>query len=320
MQRVRRAHQLLPNDSVKHYELDVEGYHTPLTATDIAEHFYAGVLRKSDPCREIGQKHWRTIDELFPLLKYDSIGASIAPGRARIQTSTPVESDIDDHQERPITSSVKAGWICVGLGLAVAWFFPLGNVFFSVAIVAAVVAMCTHQVNRGLILLVSAFCGILFSVLAFFVLVVGTIGVVAAPAIKKANGDLKRMQAAEARARDQSNASLQQQMQAPVISVPFTQSNYRAPTQSRQQSQAIAQAQAAALQEENDRRRTQEIVRQAEQQRDSLDAKQKRIEQLQQSIDWYDHAAQDARFHGNDSKALDQVRERLLREKWDLQR
>ncbi len=180
--------------------------------------------------------------------------------------------------------------------------------------------MCTHQVNRGLILLLSAFCGILFSALAFFGLVVGTIGVVAAPAIKKANTDLKRIQAAEVRARDQSNASLQQQMRVPVISVPFAQSNYRAPTQSWQQSQAIAQAQAAALQEENDKRRTQEIVRQAEQQRDSLNAKQKRIEQLQQSIDWYDHAAQDARFHGNDSKALDQVRERLLREKWDLQR
>ncbi len=186
--------------------------------------------------------------------------------------------------------------------------------------VAAVVAMCTHQVNRGLILLLSALCGILVCALAFFVLVVGTIGAVGASAIKKADTDLKRMQAAEARARDQSNASLQQQMRVPVISVPFAQSDYRAPTQSWQQSQAIAQAQAAALQEENDRRRTQEIVRQAEQQRDSLNAKQKRIEQLQQSIDWYDHAAQDARFHGNDSKALDQVRERLLREKWDLQR
>ena len=53
----------------------------------------------------------------------------------------------------PATSAVLAGWICVGVGLLTAWFFPLAHVFFSIAIVLSVVAMATHQVRAGFLLL-----------------------------------------------------------------------------------------------------------------------------------------------------------------------
>lgn len=52
------------------YDVLADGYHTPLTTTEIAELFHAGHLRRQDPCKAIDKKEWRTIDELFPLLKY----------------------------------------------------------------------------------------------------------------------------------------------------------------------------------------------------------------------------------------------------------
>jgi hypothetical protein len=58
----------------------------------------------------------------------------------------------------------------------VSWFFRFGNVFFSVALITAVVAMCTHQVNRGLILLLSSFCAIALCAFVFFALVVARSG------------------------------------------------------------------------------------------------------------------------------------------------
>lgn len=57
---------------MKLYDLLVEGYHTPLTADQIAELFRAGRLQRHDPCKEKEKAAWRTIEDLFPLLKYDS--------------------------------------------------------------------------------------------------------------------------------------------------------------------------------------------------------------------------------------------------------
>jgi hypothetical protein len=54
------------------YDLDVKGYHTPLTSEQIAELFYAGRVDRHHPCKPTAKSEWRTIDELFPLLKYDS--------------------------------------------------------------------------------------------------------------------------------------------------------------------------------------------------------------------------------------------------------
>jgi hypothetical protein len=56
------------------YDVLADGYHTPLTETQIAKLFQAGRIGRNQPCKQIEKKQWRTIDELFPLLKYDSSG------------------------------------------------------------------------------------------------------------------------------------------------------------------------------------------------------------------------------------------------------
>lgn len=69
-----------------------DGYHTPLTKTQIAELFHAGRLRRNHPCKQVEKKEWRTLDELFPLLKYQSSARTMSeehtlgalPPRARI--------------------------------------------------------------------------------------------------------------------------------------------------------------------------------------------------------------------------------------------
>jgi hypothetical protein len=59
---------------VNFYEVLADGYHSPLTKTQIAELFQAGRLHRNHPCKPVSQKNWRTIDELFPLLKHQSVG------------------------------------------------------------------------------------------------------------------------------------------------------------------------------------------------------------------------------------------------------
>jgi hypothetical protein len=54
------------------FEILQDGFHTPLTATQIAELFQAGRLGRNTPCKAVSQKDWQTIDELFPLLKYET--------------------------------------------------------------------------------------------------------------------------------------------------------------------------------------------------------------------------------------------------------
>ncbi len=310
------------------YEIHVEGYFTPLTADKISELFAAGRLRRNDPCRKVGQEGWRTIDELFPLLKHEASNSrtSLPPERRR---SMADKSDSDADEARPVSSALKAGWICFGLGLAVTWFFPFGNALFSIALIAAVVAMCTHQVNRGLILLLSTFCAIALCAFLFFALVVGTIGMAAAPAIKKMDSDLRKLQQAQNQALSQLDAAqLAASRNSGATNAPAPPAYLRAtsPTMTSpadslsQQSQAIRQANAATVSAERDRARTREAVRRAERQRDAINAKQQRIEQLQRSIDWNDHMAQDVRSRGGDPSIFQKQSEQLLREKWDLQR
>lgn len=54
------------------YDLSGNRFPSPLSAAQIGEQFHAGRLHRDSPCRVSGQKEWRTVDELFPLLKYDS--------------------------------------------------------------------------------------------------------------------------------------------------------------------------------------------------------------------------------------------------------
>ena len=66
------ASVLLRREWVKLYEVFADGYHTPLSSEQIADLFHAGRLRRNHRCKPVGNERWRTIDELFPLLKYDS--------------------------------------------------------------------------------------------------------------------------------------------------------------------------------------------------------------------------------------------------------
>lgn len=307
---------------VKSYELLVEGYHTPLSADAIADLYRAGRLRKSDPCRDAGSQNWRTVDELFPLLKYDS---SRAPSHSVATANSSIldRSDMAGAPPAATTSALKAGWICFGLGLAISWCFPLGNAFFSVALITAVVAMCTHQVNRGLILLLSSFLGIALSVLIFFALAVGAICAVAAPAIKQTDADLLRLRAAQNRANGQmqsavlppNSPSLFASDPLPTVTALAHFSNRNVLTR---QPPVIAPADpnAAAM---RDRARQAEAIRKAEQQRDEINAKEQRIEQLQKSIEWNEDQIRRIRSHGGNERIFVEQRDQLVKQKWDLQ-
>jgi hypothetical protein len=72
------------------------------------------------------------------------------------------------------TSSIKAGWICIGLGFVTFWT-GIGLVFFSVAMILGVVAMCSNRVGAGVAVLVSALGSLALCVVLFMTLVFGTV-------------------------------------------------------------------------------------------------------------------------------------------------
>ena len=302
---------------MKFYELQVEGYRTPLSPDQIADLYRAGRLRNNDPCREIGSTRWKTIDELFPLLKHDS-------GRWPALPVKTVASSVLDRRDDPVpaasTTALKAGWICFGLGLSISWFFPPGNLFFSVALITAVVAMCTHQVNRGLALLLSSFVAIGLCAMLFFGLVLGTAAITGAAAVKKFDADLKRSRAQQQQSFAQLNSAVQQLPQPsfplPASTPGYVQTNANnsaAPSQSlAQQRTALAQAQDAQARNA--------AIRRSEQQRDGSNAKEARIAQLQKSIDSCDDMVRQIRSRGGDESYFVKARDRLLTQKWELQR
>jgi hypothetical protein len=318
----RTAFHLLGLGRVKLYDLLVDGYHTPLSAVQIAELFSAGRLRRNDPCKEAGTKEFRTLDELFPLLKYEFMGSSQGSAHDKRRKSFLEGSDVVGDEVRPLTSSLKAGWICFGLGLLMSWIFPLGNVFFSIAIITAIVAMCTHQVNRGLVLLISSFFGIGVSFLIFFTLIVGVAGKGLTQAIERAN--------TEARSRQQESRAPLTRANQQVQVIPQIAQTFSSPAQvfamepkasfapPRQQvikpvDQAVSDAEEARV------KRSREIIRQTEQQRERSNERERQIELLQKSLDWYDEQIRTVRASGGNERALVEARDRLLKQKWDLQ-
>ena len=77
------------------YEILQDGFHTPLTATQIGELFQAGRVGRHTRCKPVKQSEWRTIDELFPLLKHhtqwQSAYQSPEPtGGSKVQRSSAV--------------------------------------------------------------------------------------------------------------------------------------------------------------------------------------------------------------------------------------
>ena len=94
----------------------------------------------------------------------------------------------------PTSSATKAGWVCLILGFLTFWIFGFGFVFFSVAIVCAVVAMCTNQLQRGLVLLLSSLFSLAICGVVFMLLVVGTVVGTAGVAVQKAQRDIQKKQ------------------------------------------------------------------------------------------------------------------------------
>jgi hypothetical protein len=66
------------------YEVFADGWHTPLTAEQIAELFRAGRLKGEDWCRNRASASWRTLDEVFPALKHQSETWSMTHARDNI--------------------------------------------------------------------------------------------------------------------------------------------------------------------------------------------------------------------------------------------
>jgi hypothetical protein len=62
---------------VQFYDVVAGGHRTALTRTQIAGLFQAGQLTRNDPCKEAEQTQWRTIDEVFPLLKNEPAPRSL---------------------------------------------------------------------------------------------------------------------------------------------------------------------------------------------------------------------------------------------------
>ena len=60
---------------VQFYDVLTGGYATALTKTQIASLFHARQLACNDPCKEAERTEWRTVDEMFPLLKFETSAA-----------------------------------------------------------------------------------------------------------------------------------------------------------------------------------------------------------------------------------------------------
>ncbi|MEP6673411.1 MAG: hypothetical protein ABJF10_29960 [Chthoniobacter sp.] len=313
---------------MKLYEILLDGYHTPLPSEEIRTLFKAGRLRRSDPCKEVGATSWRTIDEVLPLLKYDSIeSAPLPPPQGNDRRPSMAERS---NEVRPMTSALKAGWVCFGIALAVSWFFPPGNLFFSVALITAVVAMCTHQVNRGLALFAASLAGIAVCTVVFFTLVIGAVGMAAAPAIKKADQEMNRMQRAQTEALTQlAVASKQIQSVVPSAPLKIPASSFK-PTSNpnvtpqlavnaeRARQRVSEQERESAQREAADRAQRQANVREAERQRDLARAKEQQLQQLQKSLDWWDDQIQKCRVEGRDWSWASAQRDAAVRQKAEL--
>ncbi|PYJ09549.1 MAG: hypothetical protein DMF06_09560 [Verrucomicrobia bacterium] len=59
------------------YDVVAGGHRTALTKTQIAGLFQAGQLSRNDPCKAAEQAEWRTVDEVFPLLKEGALSRSL---------------------------------------------------------------------------------------------------------------------------------------------------------------------------------------------------------------------------------------------------
>jgi hypothetical protein len=217
--------------------------------------------------------------------------------------------DAEANADQALTSSLKAGWSCFGIGLALSWFLPFGHVCFSIAIVTAIVAMVTHQLKRGLVLLLSSFAGSALSALIFFSVVAGTLGIASAPASKQLANEINR-----------SSQALQAMSYgaAPSIGPSRQTLNIDVASRKQQQSAASAQAAEAAAFEESARARREEAIRQTQQQGEGIDTTQADIDEIQKSIDWYEEQIRNCRSKGKDGRWYEEHRDALFKRRSEL--
>jgi hypothetical protein len=185
---------------VRKYDVKVNGQaRRDLAEEEITDLYSRGSVTRDTPCKVVGTDEWWDVNEFFPTLKYHAVGAPI---RVRELPQQPVRrADVDferDERMRPaMTSALKAGWICFGLGVAIAWIFPPAFLFYSVALIMAIVAMCTHQVNKGLALLLTSFVGMGTSAFVSMMLAIGLFAHAVAPAVAKVEKDAEEMRRAQ---------------------------------------------------------------------------------------------------------------------------
>lgn len=151
------------------------------SAEDVEDLFERGKIDLETRCRMTGLREWFELNEYFPALKYQA-SVPISPRRGGGEHSAHGVY-LDDRGVPAKTSALIAGWICFGLGLAVAWIFPPAHFFYSVAVILAIVCMVTHQVKRGLMLLLVSCAGIGISSAIFFALALGTVANAIAPGL-----------------------------------------------------------------------------------------------------------------------------------------
>jgi len=172
----------------RRYDVEVAGKTTRnLDGDEIELLFSLGEIDRASKCRVNGTTTWSTIDEFFPLLKHG--GTHIQPRPARAESL----GELDGRSKRAMTSSIKAGWICLGIGFCVAWIFPPAHVFYSASIVLAIVALATNQVRRGLVLLISSFVAAGISALITFLLALGFLGAAVKPHFAQMEADAARV-------------------------------------------------------------------------------------------------------------------------------
>ena len=57
---------------MKKFVLNLSGYESePMALRDIRTLFHEGGISRHTPCRARGQARWSTVDDMFPMLKYE---------------------------------------------------------------------------------------------------------------------------------------------------------------------------------------------------------------------------------------------------------
>lgn len=264
---------------MRKYDVRINGQdRRNLSEEEVADLFGRGFVKRETPCKVTGTNDWRDVNEFFPTLKYLPVGAPI---RIREPAAPASRIDVDfEHDERrkpALTSALKAGWVCFGLGLAIAWIFPPAFLFYSIALTMAIVAMVTHQVNKGLALLLITFVGMGTSAFISLMLAVGLFAAAVAPVVAKAEKNVEERRLAERQyveAQQKALASISHSFATPPPSFP------------------VAQPRSIPIESFNQRQLLDEIARVERQQRDLRrvggdlpGASQVYLEQLRNALD-----------------------------------